>query len=194
MPKVCTFLAALLWLTLSSAAQSPLLPDHASLRYSEQVSNSPAGNSECFTMQGVATDVYWKIAPFSPATNLGLAIDVAMENTRNINHTGYGLNLFSFTAGPRLKFSTHKLHPFAQALFGLAHGWGSEFPLGGNTLTTSANAFALDLGAGADYPLNTRLSLRVLQADYLRTTFPNNVNDRQNNLRIGFGLTLRLLH
>jgi peptidoglycan-associated lipoprotein len=192
MPKVCTLLAVLLWLTLSSAAQSSLLPDRVGLRYSEQVSNSPVGSSDYFAMQGAAADAFWKIVPLSSATNLGLAIDVAAENTHNINHAGYGLDLFSFTAGPRLKYSTHRVQPFAQALFGLAHGWGSEFPSGGNTLASSANAFAFDLGAGADYPLNKQLSLRVLQLDYLRTSLPNNANDRQNNLRIGAGLTLRL--
>lgn len=194
MPKVCTLLAALLWLTLSSAAQSSLLPDRVGLRYSEQVSNSPVGSSDCFAMQGAAADAFWKIVPFSHAANLGLAVDVAVENTHNINHAGYGLNLFSFAGGPRLRLSTHKLQPFAQALFGVAHGWGSEFPSGGNTLTSSASSFALDLGAGTDYSLNKKLSLRVLQLDYSRTDLPNNANDWQNNLRIGAGLTLSFSH
>jgi hypothetical protein len=117
-----------------------------------------------------------------------------MENTPDMNGAGYGLNLFSFAGGPRLKLSTHKVRPFVQALFGVAHGWGSEFPSGGNTLASSASSFALDLGAGADYPLNKRLSLRVLQLDYARTTLPNNTTNWQNNLRIGAGLTLRLSH
>jgi hypothetical protein len=49
----------------------------------------------------------------------------------------------------------------------------------------------LDLGAGADVPLNKRISARILQLDYLRTTLPNNTTNWQNNLRIGAGLTLR---
>jgi hypothetical protein len=39
--------------------------------------------------------------------------------------------------------------------------------------------------------LRNRLSVRVLQLDYLRTTLPNSGTDWQNNLRIGVGLTLR---
>jgi opacity protein-like surface antigen len=87
-----------------------------------------------------------------------------------------------------------KAQPFAQALFGLAHGSGSEFPHSGNGLTTSANSFAFDLGAGADFPVNKRLSVRILQLDYLRTALPNNSNNWQNNLRISAGLTLRFSH
>jgi len=88
----------------------------------------------------------------------------------------------------------NKVKSFAQALFGLAHGSGSEFPHSGNVLTTSANSFVLDLGTGADIPVNKRLSVRILQLDYLRTALPNNSNDWQNNLRIGAGLTLRFSH
>lgn len=194
MPKVCIILVAMLWLALSSAAQSHLLPGCIGFRYSEQVSNIAGGDSNRFTLEGAAADAYWKIVSLPAGANLGLAIDGSMENTRDMNGAGYGLNLFSFGGGPRLRLSTHKVQPFAQALFGVAHGWGSEFPSGGNTLASSASSFALDLGAGADYSLNKRLSLRMLQLDYAHTALPNNTNDRQNNLRIGAGLTLRISH
>jgi len=195
MSKVCIIFAVLLWVTLSSAAQSPWLPASVGMRYSEQISNGPAGNCGCFAMQGVAADAYWKIVPLSRGANLGLAVDTAVENTSNMNQAGYGLDLFSFTAGPRLRLTTHRVQPFAQALFGLAQGWGSEFPSGGNTLSSSASSFALDVGAGADYPLNIffkRLSLRVPQVDYLRTSLPNNSSNWQNNLRVSAGVTLRI--
>ena len=197
MPKACIILVAMLWMALSSAAQSHLLPGCVGFRYSEQVSNVAGGDSNRFTLEGAAADAYWKMVSLPSGANLGLAVDGSMENTHNMNGAGYGLNLFSFAGGPRLRLSTHKVQPFAQALFGVAHGWGSEFPSGGNTLASSASSFALDLGAGADYPLNKmnkRLSLRVLQLDYSRTSLPNNTTNWQNNLRIGAGITLRVSH
>jgi hypothetical protein len=197
MPKVCIILVAMLWLTLSAAAQSHILPSCVGFRYSEQVSNFAGGDKDRFALQGAAADAYWKVVSLPSGANLGLAVDGSIENTHDMSGAGYGLNLFSFAGGPRFTLPTHKVRPFAQALFGVAHGWGSEFPSAGNTLVPSASSFALDLGAGADYPLkmtNKRLSLRVLQLDYSRTSLPNNTTNWQNNLRIGAGLTLRLSH
>ena len=99
----------------------------------------------------------------------------------------------TFTAGPRFKLPGNRVRSFAQALFGLAHGSGSKFP-NGNSVESSANSFAVDLGAGADYFLNKRISVRILQLDYLRTALPNNTTNWQNNLRIGAGLTLHFSH
>jgi hypothetical protein len=194
MLKVCIALLSLLCLTLMTAAQAQLLPRDAGLRYGEQVSNSPAGNCGCFTLQGVAADATWNLGHLSSALHLRLAADVGVEHTGNVNNAGYGLTLSSFAAGPRFTLPIKKTPAFAQALFGVAHGSGSEFPQSGNLLSQSANSFALDLGVGADYPVNKRLSVRILQLDYLRTALPNNSNDWQNNLRVGAGLTLRFSH
>jgi peptidoglycan-associated lipoprotein len=193
MPKVCFALVSLLCLGLVTAVQAQVLPQDVGLRYSEQISNSPAGSCGCFTLQGGAADAAWNLGPLSSALHLRLAIDVGAEHTGNVNNANYGLTLSTFTAGPRFNLPGNKVKPFAQALFGLAHGSGSQFPQG-NSQESSANSFALDLGAGTDYSLNKRLSVRILQLDYLRTALPNNSTNWQNNLRIGAGLTLRFSH
>jgi hypothetical protein len=74
-------------------------------------------------------------------------------------------------------------------LLGFAHGSGSQFPQN-NSLVATANSPAFDVGAGADYSVSKRVSMRFLQVDYMRTGLPNNVNNWQNNLRIGAGITL----
>lgn len=196
MQKVCITLVAFLCLVLASAAQTQVIPKTAGFRYSEQVSNASAGSCGCFALQGVAGDLYWDIKQFAGnhGVDLGLATDLGVEHTGNENNAGYGLTLTTFTAGPRFALlPARKLQPFAQALFGLAHGSGSRFPQG-NSLESSANSFALGFGAGADYSLNKRISVRILQLDYLRTALPNNSNDWQNSLRIGAGLTLHFSH
>jgi opacity protein-like surface antigen len=194
MQKACNILAAFLFLTLTSAAQAQWLPSQASLRYSAQISNGPAGDCECFTLQGAAADLYWNIGPAKPRLGVGIAFDAGVEHTGDVNGAGYGLTLSTFTAGPRIKLPLGKTQAFAQALFGVAHGSGSEFPQSNNTLMDSANSFALVAGAGADYPINQQLSVRFLQVDYLRTALPNNSNNWQNNLRIAAGLTFHFSH
>ncbi len=195
MPKFCIAIVAFFCLLLASHAQAQaIIPSQVNLRYSEQISNGPAGQCGCFTLSGAAGDLYWNILhlPAGHGLGVGLAADAALEHTTNENGAGYGLTLTTLTAGPRFQLpAIHHLLPFAQALFGFAHGSGSQFPQQ-NSLVSSANSFALDLGAGSDYSLNKLLSVRILQIDYLRTALPNNTTDWQNNLRIGAGLTLHL--
>jgi outer membrane immunogenic protein len=192
MRKILMTLIALLGSTLTSAAQSWIVPTDTGFRYSEQLSNGPAGDCGCFPLQGGAADAYWRIRPSQPAQSangLGIAADIGVENTGSVDGAGYGLSLATFTAGPRLRLPVKSAQIFVQALFGLAHGFNSEFPRR-DTLVSSANSLDIDLGGGVDYRLNHRFSLRILQLDYLRTALPNNTNNWQNNLRIGAGIIL----
>jgi len=197
MQKVWLTLVAFLCFVPVSAAHAQAFPSEAGFRYSAELSNASAGTCGCFTMQGAAADLYWNLSHSEPDGNtgfrMGLAVDIGGEHTGNVNGSGYGLTLTTFTAGPRFILPGDKLRIFAQALFGLAHGSESQFP-NGNSVESSANSFAVDLGAGADYSLNKRISVRILQLDYLRTALPNNSTDWQNNLRIGAGLTLHFSH
>jgi hypothetical protein len=57
----------------------------------------------------------------------------------------------------------------------------------------SANAgaaFASNLGGGFDLNLNRRFSIRIIEADYLVTTFNNGANNHQNNTRISAGVVI----
>jgi hypothetical protein len=197
MPKVSICLAALLCLVLANAARAQLTPREAGFRYSEQISNTPPGNCGCFTMQGAAIDAYWNIHQLKPEhrADLGLVADFGVEHTGNENGTGsgFGLTLTTLEGGPRFKWQVKKVNTFAQALLGFGHGSGSEFPENG-TLVPSASSFAFDFGAGADYPVNKRVSIRMLQLDYLHLALPNNTTDWQNNLRLAAGITLHFPH
>ncbi len=193
------------WLTLItclcfvpvSAAQTQMLPTEVGFRYSAELSNARPGTCGCFTMQGAAVDLYWNLVHSEPSHNtdsrVGLAADFGGENTGDVNGSGKGLTLTTFAAGPRIKLPGDKLRIFAQALFGLAHGSGSQFP-NGHSVESTANSFAVDLGSGTDYSLNRRVSVRIFQIDYLHTALPNNTTDWQNNLRLSAGLTLHFSH
>jgi hypothetical protein len=47
-------------------------------------------------------------------------------------------------------------------------------------------------GGGIDFKVSKHVSVRPVQAEYLMTRLPNGLNNRENNLRIGAGITLRL--
>jgi hypothetical protein len=136
----------------------------------------------------VAGDAYWNLLK-AGGSGIGLAADAGVEHTATVNNANYGLTLTTLTFGPRVELPVHKVQVFGQALFGFAHGSGSQFP-SGNSLVPSATSFALDLGGAADYSLGKRFSIRIAQLDYLRTDLPNTTSNWQNNLRIGAGLTL----
>lgn len=190
MQKAALSILAILSLPLACVAQS----SHSAnidVRYSAQISNAGPGNCGCFSLQGGAADLYLNILGIGAhhGPGLGIAVDGGSEHTSSVNGAAYGLTLTTFTAGPRVVLRGHKLEPFAQALFGFAHGSNSAFPISGG-LSASTNAFALDAGGGIDYMINRRFSVRFVQADYLRTSLPNLASNQQNNLRIAAGVTL----
>ena len=75
---------------------------------------------------------------------------------------------------------------YGQALGGAAHGSNSIFPASHGS-TSSANGVAMLLGGGVDYPISRHLSVRMLDAGWLRTAFLNGTTTVQNNLRLGAG-------
>jgi hypothetical protein len=80
------------------------------------------------------------------------------------------------------------VNPFAEALFGTAHGNANLFQT-----VNSHNAFATALGGGFDYRISHRFSLRPVELDYLLTRFPEALTgrDTQNNLRVSTGIVFR---
>jgi peptidoglycan-associated lipoprotein len=113
-------------------------------------------------------------------------------------NTGAGvpLNLLTTTFGPRYTWTpAHRSAPartvsiFGEGLVGEAHGFDSLFP-GPSSANTSALSLAVQVGGGVDISLSQHLSLRVVQASWLRTQFPNTTTNVQNDLLLGAGIVL----
>lgn len=70
--------------------------------------------------------------------------------------------------GPRFTYRRNeRIVPFAHALFGLARGkWSGPPPVGG-----AETSFGAALGGGVDARLNNHFSIRLVQAEYVRTHF-----------------------
>jgi outer membrane protein OmpA-like peptidoglycan-associated protein len=105
--------------------------------------------------------------------------------------------------GPRVSFRKRdRLTPFVQVLGGIVRA--DQVGVTGCTANTypcaplsNEIAFAMTAGGGADYRLNHRFALRLVQAEYLLTRFldprSTNVNIKriQNNMRLSAGIVLR---
>jgi opacity protein-like surface antigen len=157
-----------------------------SLGYNFIRANAPPAGCNCFDLNGG-----YLSAGFHITSLLGIAAEVTGGHAGNVSTLGQDLTLTTFTAGPRISLTRHKLVPFAQALFGGAHGSNSYFP-SGTTSSPSATNFAFNAGGGLDVSLTRRFAIRAVDAEYLRTSFPNGTTSNwQSHFMIGAGLVVK---
>lgn len=99
-------------------------------------------------------------------------------------------NVHTFLFGPQLRYRNEQFSPFVEVLAGFAR----VAPAGNR----EANAPAIAAGGGFDMGLNKYISFRVLQADYLYTTYkdknvlPAARTYRWDGARLQSGLVLNL--
>jgi hypothetical protein len=127
----------------------------------------------------------------------GIAANIAGTQIGNAANSGVGLSMVTATFGPRYTWyrpiggaRKKSLAIFGQGLIGEAHGFNSYFPTAAGSLT-DYNSFALQVGGGLDIGLSRHFAVRAIQADWLRTQFPNSTTNIQNTFRIGAGVVLR---
>lgn len=155
------------------------------LGYQNVRANAPPGSCDCFDMNGGFASVGIKLKYW-----LSAAGEVTGGHAKDIGPLGQDLTLATYTAGPRITFRGKRFLPFAQALFGAAHGSDSYFPKA-NSYTTSATSFALSTGGGLDVFVNHRIAIRPIEAQYLRTSFPNGTTNFENHLTLGAGVVFQ---
>lgn len=172
-----------------AGAQTPAVHDHAAtkraelaLDYSYMHSNAPPGGCGCFNLNGGSGTFAWHFKPI-----LAVVGDVTVTHGGAISSDGLDLTLSSFTSGirytPKLHMGVLKL--FGQVLAGVAHSSGS---LVDDVASNAGAAFDGQAGGGVDLNVSPRFSLRLVEADYIATTFNNGSNDHQNNFRLGAGV------
>jgi peptidoglycan-associated lipoprotein len=171
----------------ATPAERPLRAELA-LDYSYLHSNAPPGGCGCFNLNGGGATFAWAIVP----GKWDIVGDIVADHASNISAAGYGLTLSAYTAGVRYipPFHTSSLQPFGQVLVGLAHSSGTLVQAPNAGAANAGAAFASNLGGGFDLNVNRRFSIRIIEADYLVTTFNNGVNNRQNNTRISAGIVV----
>jgi hypothetical protein len=98
---------------------------------------------------------------------------------------GSPLKVYDGLVGPQISYRKRKAAFFGQVLFGKAK---THVNINGPA-TSSGRAIAF--GGGVDYPVTSRFSVRLIQAEYLNThTFQLN----QNNLQLSTGLIYQFGH
>ena len=112
----------------------------------------------------------------------GIEADVTCcQNPGSINEPQY-----TFLFGPHFAYRGNaRLNPFAHVLLGLTEGrqLAPYYPE-----STWRPGFTAGLGGGLDVKATPLLWLRVIQADYLRESFRDDV---QKNWRLSFGVVFR---
>ncbi len=130
--------------------------------------NSVQSNSivkSSFWTLGGGAQVGWKLGQ-----SLSLVADVQGSHAANINSTGVGLDLVTFTFGPRFSLTPRasRCSLYGQALAGVAKGYNGVFPSPSGE-QSNAGSVALLMGGGMDVRLRSRVALRVFEADWLYT-------------------------
>ncbi len=116
---------------------------------------------------------------------LGVVGDLAGYGATSTANGALVGGAFTYLFGPRANFRRGNFTPFAQALF------GGIRTTAGIAESGPENNFAMTAGGGIDYKVSKNVSVRPLQAEYFMTRLPNGLNNRENNLRIGAGISLR---
>ena len=117
----------------------------------------------------------------------GVAGDITGSQSGKISSDGVGLRPLTFTAGPQYKWIApsradyYNSSVFGHVLFGEATASNSVFA-GATESSSSASSFCFKVGGGVDLDITPRISLRVVQADWVRTQFPNGTSNVQNNI------------
>lgn len=153
--------------------------------YSTTRSNAVGGNS--FWMQGGGVQVHGLIY-----RGLGIAGDLSVLHQEDIQSSGVRLVLATATVGPRFTWQlSHTRYAFfGQTLVGIAGGFHSVFPESYGVSST-AKSFAFKAGGGLNIALTTHVGLRAIEADWIRTQFPNSTNNSQSNLQLNTGFVFR---
>lgn len=181
MRKLAYLIGLSLLLCVSAVGQEQRTTTDVTLSYSYIRANPATPNSTDFNVHGGTADV-----ALNPRSWFGIVGDFGGYHMDRFNS-----NLRTYLFGPRVYFPTyHRVKPFAEGLFGLAHATsGTGFSIPG-----SRDSFAMAPGGGLDIAATRRVSLRLGEVDYLMTTFhevPGMGRQVQNNLRVSTGIQFR---
>ena len=154
----------------------------ASVNYSYLRANPATSGLGGFNLNGGSAAVSYNFRDW-----LSGVADFGGYHVGKINNTNVDNHVITYLFGPRFTYRrSRRITPFGQVLFGAARTGSGVF-----ATSNSRTAFASALGAGVDWNVRDRFSIRPVQFDYLLTHFPevtNGNNLTQNNLRVSTGI------
>jgi len=151
------------------------------VRFNVNASAAGGGPAESFNGNGGGGQLEYNTNNW-----LGVVGDLAGYGATATTNGALVGGAFTYLFGPRVNFRHGKVTPFVQALF------GGIYTTAGIGTSASENNFAMTAGGGIDVKVSKHVSVRPIQAEYFMTKIPDNLNNRQDNLRIGAGIVVRL--
>jgi peptidoglycan-associated lipoprotein len=162
-------------------------PIALSVNYTATISNAPPANCGCFLLNGGSSEELFHVWK-----NFAAVAQVTGSRAGHIPHSQQGLSLLTYMAGPRYSFlAAHRWTVYGQFLAGGIHGFDSYFPKDDIRSGGASNSLAFAPGGGLEIGVRNWLSVRALEAEFLVTRLPNNVNEQQHNMRISSGVVFR---
>lgn len=193
---VCSFAGLSAWGQRDNGAATLSHPSFdLGVTYAAERAYIAPGNCDCFWFNGGGADIagtFWK--------GFGVAAALTGDHASDVT-PGVDINKIAYMAGPRYSYTPwgqkaqhgigSRWQIFGEGLFGGVHAFDSSFP-SATGLKTSSDSFTLQAGGGVNLSFSKRFAVRVFEADYVRTSLPNNASDVQNDLRLGFGLSYHI--
>jgi peptidoglycan-associated lipoprotein len=163
--------------------------------YSPELTQLAPGKCGCLWLQGGSLD-----ASEDYGRGFAHVFSVSGEHAGNIV-PDVNFNKVEFLAGERYTHGAggrgafalreQKRSVFSEGLLGGVHAFNGLFPAK-KGFTPSASGFAMRVGGGFELAVSRRIRLRIVQADYVLTTLPNNASNSQHDLRVAAGFIFRL--
>lgn len=180
-----SLLAVLLFSAVSAYAQESAPKLDVFAGYSYVQANPGVTGVDSFHLHGGSASAAYNIRNW-----LGGVADFGGYTNGNILNSGASGTFSTYLFGPRVSYRHyHRITPFGQVLFGVAHANAAAFGT-----TGTQNAFAMTAGGGVDYKLYDHFAIRPFQAEYLMTRFgvgSTGTTQTQNNVRISTGFVFR---
>lgn len=173
---------------LHAQQQAPKVELAGTYAYMRMDIKGPGGYSEGLQTNGGTGSVAYNLT-----NSWGIVGEIGGYETSTLRAAGGASTTFvSYLFGPRYSIrKSSVLTPYFQTLFGGVKG-NTAFDITNNgqsgVINTDTNAFAWTVGGGLDASVTKHLAIRVFQAEYFLTKWPDPVNNRQNGFRFETGL------
>lgn len=176
----------------AQATQSPSV--EVALTYVTDRAQTAGTDNHSFWPQGAALD-----AAYNFRGGFGLVGSV-QGSSKTAVLPGIDVNRIFFLVGERYTLPIKSKNPhgeqrfsvYGQWLIGGVHAFDGVYPdQSTQTVNTSANAFAFQLGGGANVALAHGFGLRIFEADYQHSSLPNNTYYSQDSFHLATGITYR---
>lgn len=162
-------------------------PIALSVGYTAMIGNAPPGTCGCFLLNGGSSEEMFHVWK-----SIAAVAQVTGNQTDHVPQSQQGLSLITYMAGPRYSFhAMRRFTLYGQFVIGGVHGFDSYFPKANSQSPGAANSLAFAPGGGLEVGVRDWLSIRAVEAEYLVTRLPNDVNEHQHNLRISSGIAFR---